>query len=60
MGLQNNTDAVIRAYHTCRKIMAVLEKEHGTPVSMHESADGYTWMFEDRFSVKLDKNGNIT
>lgn len=59
MELQQNTDAVIKAYLICRKTMILLEQEHGPSTKMYESADGYTWTFSDRTVIKLDKDGNI-
>lgn len=60
MGIQQNTDAVIQAYHICRDTVQRLEQEHGPSIHMRESDGGYVWTFEDRVSVKLDKNGNIS
>lgn len=60
MGLQKTTDEVIKAYSVCQKIITVLEQEHGHVMMMHELSDGYIWTFVDRFTVKLDKNGNLS
>lgn len=60
MGLQEKTDDVIKAYSVCQKIITVLEQKHGQSMMMHESSDGYIWTFADRFTVKLDKNGNLS
>lgn len=59
MGLQQNTDAIIKAYLVCQKTMILLEQEHGPSMKMYESEDGYIWTFSDRTVVKLDKDGNI-
>lgn len=60
MGLQKKTDELIKAYSVCQKIITVLEQEHGQSMMMYESPDGYVWTFSDRFTVKLDKNGNLS
>lgn len=59
MGLQQNTDVIVRAYLICQKSMILLEKEHGPSIKMYESEDGYTWTFSDRTVVKMNKNGEI-
>ena len=60
MGLQQTTDAVIKAYLICQKSMLLLEKEHGPSTKLYDSADGYTWTFTDRTVVKLNKDGEIS
>ena len=59
MGLQQTTDTIIRAYSICQKIITVLEQEHGQSMMVYESSDGYIWTFADKYTVKLDKNGNL-
>ena len=59
MKMQNDADAIIKAYDVCKSQLAVLEKEHGYITSMRQTTDGYIWQFVDRTTVRLDKYGNI-
>lgn len=59
MKMQNDADAIIKAYDVCKSQLAVLEKEHGYITSMQQTADGYIWQFVDRTTARLDKDGNI-
>ena len=59
MKIQDDADAIIKAYGICKSQLAVLEKEHGYITSMHQTADGYIWHFVDRTTARLDKDGNV-
>lgn len=59
MKMQNDADAIIKAYDICKSQLAALEKEHGYITSMRQTTDGYIWQFVDRTTVRLDKYGNI-
>lgn len=59
MKIQNDADAIIKAYDVCKSQLTVLEKEHGYITSMQQTADGYIWQFVDRATARLDKDGNI-
>ena len=59
MKMQNDADAIIKAYDVCKSQLTVLEKEHGYITSMHQTTDGYIWQFVDRKTARLDKYGNV-
>lgn len=59
MKIQNDADAIIKAYDVCKSQLTVLEKEHGYITSMRQTADGYIWQLFDRTTARLDKDGNI-
>ena len=59
MKIQNDADAIIKAYDICKSQLAVLEKEHGYITSMQQTVDGYIWQFVDRATARFDKDGNI-
>ena len=59
MKIQNDADAIIKAYAVCKIQLAVLEKEHGYITSMRQTTDGYIWQFVDRKTARFDKDGNI-
>ena len=41
MKMQNDADAIIKAYDVCKIQLAVLEKEHGYITSMQQTTDGF-------------------